>query len=115
MARAPSWSQAANTPSQPTPGFPDQFATQFDQTNGGPYTDPATGLQLETQAQYDARRQAFVDSQMAQQQADAQQMLSTLKMMGVVDPNLTPPGEQPSLDPNGASPSGAFIDGPVNY
>jgi hypothetical protein len=106
--------QAANAPSQPTPAFPDQFAAQFDQSNGGgPYTDPASGFQLETQEQYDSRRQAFVDSQMAQQQADAQQMLSTLKMMGVVDPNLTPLGDQQSVDASGPAANGADGDGPA--
>jgi hypothetical protein len=74
--------QSSNT-SQPTPGFPDQFAAQFDTANGGgPYSDPATGMQLETQAQYDARKHAYVDQQMTNQQAQAQQFLDTLNPLG---------------------------------
>ena len=79
--------QSSNT-TQPTPGWPDQFAAQFDASNGGgPYSDPATGMQLETQAQYDARKQAYVDQQMTNQQAQAQQFLDTLSPFGSNDTN----------------------------
>jgi hypothetical protein len=104
--------QSSNT-SQPTPGFPDQFAAQFDASNGGgPYSDPATGMQLETQAQYDARKQVYVDQQMANQQAQAQQFLDTLNPLGSNDTNTgngigTGPGTQGFGSPAGTGPGAA--------
>jgi len=88
----------------PTPAWPDQFAAEFDRNNGGgPSSDPMTGFQTESQADYDARRQAYVDSKMADQQAQGQQMLDTLKLMPSVDPSAPP--ADPTTSPPPAAPS----------
>lgn len=88
----------------PTPAWPDQFAAEFDRNNGGgPFSDPMTGFQTESQTDYDARRQAYVDSKMADQQAQGQQMLDTLKLTPSVDPNALP--ADPTTSPPPAAPT----------
>lgn len=76
---------------EPTPAWPDQFGAEFDRNNGGgPFSDPMTGFQTESQADYDARRQSYVDSKMADQQTQGQQMLDTLRLTPGVDPSAVP-------------------------
>lgn len=95
----------------PTPAWPDQFGAEFDRNNGGgPFSDPMTGFQTESQADYDARRQSYVDSKMADQQTQGQQMLDTLKLTPGVDPNALP--ADPTASPLPAAPTAPAPDAP---
>ncbi|MDA9495027.1 hypothetical protein XI08_39335 [Bradyrhizobium sp. CCBAU 11361] len=97
----------------PTPAWPDQFAAEFDLSNGGgPFSDPMTGFQVESQADYDARRQAYVDSKMADQQTQGQQMLDTLRLTPGVDPNALP--AYPTANPLPAAPTAPVSDAPLD-
>ncbi|MGX1324652.1 hypothetical protein AB7M17_008105 [Bradyrhizobium sp. USDA 377] len=97
----------------PTPAWPDQFAAEFDLANGGgPFSDPMTGFQVESQADYDARRQSYVDSKMADQQTQGQQMLDTLRLTPGVDPNALP--ADPTASPLPAAPTEPTPDAPLD-
>lgn len=98
---------------EPTPAWPDQFGAEFDRNNGGgPFSDPMTGFQMESQADYDARRQSYVDSKMADQQTQGQQMLDTLKLTPGVDPNALP--ADPTASPLPAAPTEPAAEAPVS-
>lgn len=76
-----------------------------------------TGFQAESQADYDARRQSYVDSKMADQQTQGQQMLDTLSLTPGVDPSAVP--ADPTASPLTPAPapaptSDAPLDTPTN-
>ncbi|MDB5514364.1 MAG: hypothetical protein JWQ17_1122, partial [Tardiphaga sp.] len=93
-----------------SPGWPDQFAAEFDQNNGGaPFSDPMTGFQAESQADYDARRQSYVDSKMADQASQGQQLMDSLRLMPGVDSNAL--AQNPAVGaPAAASPTPPAVD-----
>lgn len=96
---------------EPTPAWPDQFGAEFDRNNGGgPFSDPMTGFQTESQADYDAQRQSYVDSKMADQQTQGQQMLDTLRLTPSVDPNALP--ADPTASPLPAAPAEPAAEAP---